>query len=128
MGVLKTLSIQEVYSLFPSQERPEYYDLGCRRGRYRPAEDECAFGSRRRFQCRSRGKGSGRGCEDPPVVNLAAHLEREQDGQVTEFGSQILPFHAHVAPFTHEKSMHLADRLSRAGMVAADDACRLAST
>jgi hypothetical protein len=75
------------------------------------------------------GKALGEDVRNPPLVNLAAHLEREQDGQVTEFGSQILPrglFHAHLAPFTHEKSMHLADRLCRAGMLAADDACTLA--
>jgi hypothetical protein len=120
VDVLKQLSIQELYDLYPSQERPEYESLVYARGRHRPAEGECACGKRSRYQCRSRKAGAERGCEDPPLVNLAAHLEREQDGQVREYADRGLLlgpkglFDTHWAPFAHEKHLRLADRLCRA--------------
>eukprot|EP00326_Haptolina_ericina_P035431 CAMPEP_0181256212 /NCGR_PEP_ID=MMETSP1096-20121128/49583_1 /TAXON_ID=156174 ORGANISM="Chrysochromulina ericina, Strain CCMP281" /NCGR_SAMPLE_ID=MMETSP1096 /ASSEMBLY_ACC=CAM_ASM_000453 /LENGTH=374 /DNA_ID=CAMNT_0023354433 /DNA_START=457 /DNA_END=1581 /DNA_ORIENTATION=+ len=122
--VLKLLSIRQLYALYPSHERPEYQSIDfCDRGRHRPAEDKCACGKHSRYQCRSRKAGAERGCEDPPLVYLAARLEREQDGQVSEYADRGLLlgpkglFHTHFAPFAHEKCMHLADRLCRSGML-----------
>ena len=83
---LKPLTIQDVYAMYPSSERPTYVtDHG---SAFQPSEESCACGSSRRFQCLSidyhgrEGKLlSFRGCEDAPLINLVARLEREQEGQ-----------------------------------------------
>lgn len=83
---LKPLTVQDVYAMYPSSERPTYVtDHG---SAFQPSEESCACGSSRRFQCLSidyhsrEGKLlSFRGCEDAPLINLVARLEREQEGQ-----------------------------------------------
>ena len=139
VGLVEALTVEEVYALYPCNERPEYHarsvsmvGLGLRR----PEEHRCACGSKLRFECRC----------DQCALNLAVRLEREQDGDEREYGvdqayewSKALRkwidegeqgeepkasnygvttwwegfAHGRREPGRHEKSMHLADRLVR---------------
>jgi hypothetical protein len=134
VGFLEALTVEEVYAMYPSSERPEYRVSDAFA---RPEEHRCACGSSHRLQCLC----------DENALNTAILLERKQDGDNNTYGvDQNREYREAMrkwiadgangeAPempssFTnwwegyglepwygdpkHEKSMHLADRLLRA--------------
>jgi len=88
-GVLEALSIEDVYALYPSLERPQYQSSDGQI--FRPDDSSCACGSASRLQCTDVEYHDGRrvkalaGCEGSPL-NLVIRLEREQDGAERNYG------------------------------------------
>ena len=122
--MLQSLTVQDVYGLYPCSERPEYvvgpgitdYAMGALA---RPEEFRCACGCSLRFSCAVSYVGIDYAC-DSDTGRLAVWLEREQHGD-TRYGFRpdAIPAYKHgwyscKQNPNYQRSMHLADRLLRA--------------
>ena len=129
VSIVDELSLSDIYTLYPCDERSQYAVRVLTRppgvGDFaRPEQHRCACGSSLRFKCLQ--------CESYPI-NVVNFLEREQDGDSRGYGRNqeapvswwegFLPDQA-----VHQKTMHLADRLLRAypGILMCDSARAMA--